>query len=120
MGGDDIIEGRGGNDDLRGGDGDDILVGGPGKNRYHGGDGNDTFVIGFRDGDYSMTSPTRGPYRSQRVGYFKSLRRDVVSIHEDGNGVWIDLTNFAGGGIFGIHLYGYFDTASLDASDFLL
>ena len=124
MGGDDILDGRGGNDDLQGGDGDDILVGGPGKNRYIGGDGNDTFVIGFRDGDYQRIDDfTNGEDRIDLNAWGISSHSDViavVSIHEDGNGVWIDLTRFAGGRIFGIHLYGYFDTASLDASDFLL
>ena len=124
MGGDDIIEGRGGNDDLRGGDGDDILVGGPGKNRYEGGDGNDTFVIGFRDGDYQRIDDfTNGEDRIDLNAWGISSHADVigaVSIHVENTGVWIDLTRFGGGGIFGIHLYDYFDTASLDASDFLL
>ena len=109
---------------LQGGDGDDILVGGPGKNRYIGGDGDDTFVIGYRDGDYQRIDDfTNGEDRIDLNAWGISSHSDVigvVSIHEDGNGVWIDLTRFAGGGIFGIHLYGYFDTASLDASDFLL
>ena len=124
MGGDDIIEGRGGNDDLQGGDGDDILVGGPGNNTYHGGDGEDTFVIGFRDGDYQRIDDfTNGEDRIDLNAWSIPSHSDVigvVSIHQDGTGVWIDLTRFARGGIFGIHLYGYFDTTSLDASDFLL
>ena len=86
-------------------------------------------VIGFRDGDYQriddftngedrINISTRGAFRSHSE---RALA--VVSIRmKTGNGVTeIDLTRFAGGGkIFGIHLYGYFDTASLDASDFLL
>ena len=122
--GSDRIEGREGNDRLEGGDGDDILVGGPGENRYIGGDGDDTFVIGFRDGaSQRIDDFTNGEDRIDLNAWGISSHSDViavVSIHQDNDGVWIDLTRFAGGGIFGIHLYGYFDTASLDASDFLL
>ena len=89
-----------------------------------GGDGDDTFVIGDRDGDYQRIDDfTNGEDRIDLNAWGISSHSDViaaVSIHEDGTGVWIDLTRFAGGGIFGIHLCGYFDIASLDASDFLL
>ena len=73
----------------------DILVGGPGKNTYHGGDGEDTLVIGIRDGDYGRIDDfTNGEDRIDLNAWGISSHADViaiVSIHEDGNGVWIDL-----------------------------
>ena len=126
-GGDDIIEGRGGNDRLGGDAGDDILVGGPGENRYNGGDGRDTFVIGFsRDGNYQRIDDfTDGEDRIDLNAWGIPSHSDLLAVvdhHVDGTGIWIDLTRFAvgGTGYYGVHLYGYFDTASLDASDFLL
>ena len=122
-GGDDVIEGRGGNDRLEGDAGDDILVGGPGENRYNGGDGRDTFVIGFsRDGNYQRIDDfTDGEDRIDLNAWGIPSHSDLLAVvdhHVDGTGVWIDLTRFAvgGTGYYGVHLYGYFDIASLDAS----
>ena len=123
-GGDDILDGRGGNDRLDGGDGDDILVGGPGENTFHGGNGRDTFVIGYRDGPRQLINDfTKGEDRIDLNAWGISSHADVlsaVSINEDNTGIQIDLTRFADGGTFEIQLHGYFDTLSLDASDFLL
>ena len=41
----------------------------------------------------------------------------VTSLTADGNGIWIDLSRYGGGGIF---LWQFFNINGLDASDFLL
>ena len=46
LGGDDMLRGGAGNDRLHGGDGDDVIDGGIGANRVSGGAGNDLFEFG--------------------------------------------------------------------------
>ena len=125
--GDDRLYGNNSYNRLRGYGGDDILDGRGGENRFEGGDGRDTFVIGFsRHGNYQRIDDfTDGEDRIDLNAWgipSHSALMAVVDQHVDGTGIWIDLTRFAvgGTGYYGVHLYGYFDIASLDASDFLL
>ena len=122
--GNDILEGRGGNDKLYGGNGNDILrgggTGGSGDDKLNGGSGRDTFVIGYGDGVNTIEDFTNGEDRIDldALGFSSQIEvRNVTSLTADGNGTWIDLSRYGGGGIM---LWQYFDINGLDASDFLL
>ena len=125
--GDDVLDGRGGNDDLFGGDGNDTLIGGGSVNRdgrsddkLEGGAGNDTFVIGYGDGVNTIEDFTNGEDRIDlsALGFAShSDLRAVTSLTADGNGTWIDLSRYGGGGVM---FWQYRDIGALDASDFLL
>ncbi|MDD9983887.1 MAG: hypothetical protein OXU81_21430, partial [Gammaproteobacteria bacterium] len=124
---DDRLRGSNGTNRLDGYGGDDILAGRGGENTFEGGDGRDTFVIGFsRNGNYQRINDfTDGEDRIDLNAWGVPSHSDLMAVvdqHVDGTGIWIDLTRFAvgGTGYYGVHLYGYFDIASLDASDFLL
>ena len=125
--GDDVLRGSGRDERLEGRDGDDILAGRGGENHFEGGDGRDTFVIGFsRHGNYQRIDDfTDGEDRIDLSAWAIPSHSDLMAVvdqHVNGTGIWINLTRFAvgGTGYYGVHLYGYFDIASLDASDFLL
>ena len=122
--GDDVLEGRRGNDRLYGGNGNDTLRGGGstagGDDKLNGGDGNDTFIIGYGDGVNTIEDFTNGEDRIDlnEVGFAShSDVLAVTSLTADGNGIWIDLSRYGGGGIF---LWQFFNINGLDASDFLL
>ena len=116
----DRLEGRGGNDILRG-NGNPAVVGVHGNDdKLHGGSGNDTFVIGYGDGVNTIEDFTNGEDRIDlnALGFSShSEVRAVTSLTADGNGTWIDLSRYGGGGIL---LWQFFDIGGLDASDFLI
>ena len=125
--GDDRLYGSRSNDRLEGGRGNDILrgngspsSGSDDDDELHGGPGNDTFVIGRGDGVTPIEDFTNGEDRIDlnALGFASySDVRAVTSLIENGNGIWIDLSRYGGGGIV---LENFRDIDGLDASDFLL
>ena len=121
--GDDTLYGGEGNDTLKGGPGADTLVAGSGDDMLFGGTGPDVLDggIGF---DTFIFAPGHGAdtiidFRNGRdlidVKAFDLAGFDDLAISSDSEGVIIDLTEQGGGTI----LLEDFDSANLDAGDFL-
>ena len=112
--GDDILKGGVGDDMLEGNSGDDTLEGGAGADTLDGGIGFDTFIFAPGHGEDTVTD-----FRDGRdlidIKAFGLPGFDDLAVSSDTGGVIIDLTEHGGGTI----LLEGFDSANLDAADFL-
>ena len=114
--GDDDLSGGTGDDNLRGDDGNDVLRGDAGDDQLRGGGGSDEFVFEPGHGQDNIRDFADGVDRIVLKGFGIS-KADVLSNAgpwSDDVGVWIDLTDYGGGGI---DLAG-FEFDNLDESDF--
>ena len=112
--GSDTLKGGTGADTLWGGSGDDMLDGGAGADVLDGGIGFDTFIFAPGHGEDTVTD-----FRNGRdlidIKAFGLPGFDDLAVSPDPGGVIIDLTDHGGGTI----LLEGFDSANLDAADFL-
>ena len=112
--GSDTLKGGTGADTLWGGSGDDMLDGGAGADVLDGGIGFDTFIFAPGHGEDTVTD-----FRNGRdlidIKAFGLPGFDDLAVSSDTGGVIIDLTDHGGGTI----LLEGFDSANLDAADFL-
>lgn len=112
--GDDDIQGNGGDDWLLGQVGDDRLNGGEGADRLYGNEGDDTFIFGAGHGDDRILDFTNGEDLID-LSAFGLSGFDELTISSISDSVMIDLTEHGGDTI----LLQNFDTADVDAADFL-
>ena len=112
--GGDLLKGGAGADRLWAGSGDDRLDGGPGADLLDGGIGFDTFVFAPGHGEDTITDFSNGRDVID-VSAFGLSGFDDLDIASGADGVAVDLTDHGGGAIL---LQG-FDSAGLDAADFL-
>ncbi len=121
--GDDTIYGGAGDDCIDGGEGDDALYGGAGDDYIDGGGDDDTltgdagadnFVIGYDQGNDTITDFTGGEDRIDLSWLYEISGFDDLTITAEGNDAVIDLTAHGSGTIRLENVA----VANLDAEDF--